>query len=85
VTLDWMLGVRASIGGLVIDPCIPKKWPGFKIRRIFRDAVYNIEVLNPKHVEKGVKEITVDGIKAPGKVLKVHRDHLEHTVRVVMG
>jgi cellobiose phosphorylase len=85
VALDWILGVRASLGGLVIDPCIPKEWSGFKVRRIFRDATYMIEILNPKHVEKGVKEIIVDGVKISGNMIKPHKDHLEHTVKVVMG
>ncbi len=77
VAIDWMLGVRATQEGLVIDPCIPKKWKGFRIKRIFRESVYNIEVINPKHVEKGVKEIIIDGVKVKGNVLKLHKDHLE--------
>jgi len=85
VALDWMLGVRASTGGLVIDPCIPKNWPGFCVKRIFRESTYNIQVANPKRVTKGVREITVDGIRMKGNVIPANKDHLEHTVQVIMG
>jgi len=33
----WLLGVRPEVDGLRIDPCIPKAWPGFTMRRRFRD------------------------------------------------
>jgi len=85
ITMDWILGIRADSEGIVIDPCIPHKWSGFRVKRIFRDSTYNIEVLNPKHRQKGIKEITVDGIKVRGKVIKFHADHLEHSVKVIMG
>lgn len=34
--VDWILGVRAVDGGLVIDPVIPAEWDGFKIKRLLR-------------------------------------------------
>jgi len=47
----------------VVDPCIPAAWDGFKVRRNFRGAVYHIAVKNPERVNRGVKEILVDGEK----------------------
>ncbi|MBI2416830.1 MAG: glycosyl transferase family 36, partial [Ignavibacteriales bacterium] len=44
--VDWILGVRATVEGLKIDPCIPADWPGFTIKRFFRGTTYHIEVLN---------------------------------------
>ena len=61
--LEWILGIRPTYAGLVIDPCIPAAWKGFKARRHFRGAVYHIEVQNPERVNCGVKEILVDGEK----------------------
>lgn len=61
VGLEWILGIRPTIEGLVVDPCIPAKWNGFKIRRLFRGATYDIEVKNPEHVCNGVKKILIDG------------------------
>jgi len=57
---QYILGIRPEIDGLIIDPCIPKTWDGFKALRKFRGAVYNIEVINKNHVSSGVKKMTVD-------------------------
>ncbi len=63
VGLEWILGIRPTFAGLVIDPCIPAAWEDFSIRRRFRGAIYQIEVKNPEHVNGGVKEILIDGEK----------------------
>lgn len=57
----FILGIRPTLGGLVIDPAIPKDWPGFTAQREWRGAVYNIEVRNPQNVSSGVVTIEVDG------------------------
>ena len=46
----------------MVDPCIPRDWDGFEVRRQWRGAVYLIEVRNPDHVSKGVRSIVVDGV-----------------------
>jgi cellobiose phosphorylase len=61
VGLEWILGVRPSRDGLILDPCIPKSWKGFKVRRIFRGSTYNIEILNPNGVEHGLAGLCIDG------------------------
>ena len=58
----WILGVRLTLDGLVVDPCIPRDWDGFEVRRQWRGATYLIEVRNPDHVSKGVARIAVDGV-----------------------
>ena len=57
----YMLGIRPDYDTLEIDPCIPEEWDGFSVRRIWRGAVYEIEVINPSHVSKGILSLTVDG------------------------
>jgi cellobiose phosphorylase len=64
----WLLGVRPEIDGLRIDPCIPKAWPGFSMRRHFRGKTVNIEVKNAAGVSSGVKSLTVDGKTLPGNL-----------------
>ncbi len=59
----WILGVRPTLDGLVVDPCIPRDWDGFEVRRQWRGATYLIEVRNPERVSKGVRSITVDGVE----------------------
>lgn len=49
----YMLGVRPSYDGIVIDPCIPSSWDGFEVTRRFRGHDLHIVVENPRHLEKG--------------------------------
>ena len=78
----YMLGIRPEFDRLTIDPCIPADWDGFSATRVFRGATYDIWVENPKHVEKGVASLTVDG--APSDIVPVFTGG-RHTVRAVMG
>ncbi|MBI5722422.1 MAG: N,N'-diacetylchitobiose phosphorylase [Planctomycetes bacterium] len=66
---QYILGIRPDWHGLLIDPCIPRSWDGFTVKRIFRGATYNIEVKNTRHVCKGVKQMTVDGKAVEGNLL----------------
>ncbi len=85
IVTEWMLGIRPTYEGLIVDPCMPKEWKGFRIKRPFRGAIYEIEVKNPEHQNRGVKEITVDGKRVEGNVISPFADGKEHRVRVVMG
>ncbi len=91
VGLECILGIRPTYDGLLIDPCIPRAWAGFKVRRTFRGATYSIEVRNPEHVECGVKEMWVDGkrhCESQGpreKVVPPFEPGTEHEILVVMG
>ena len=62
---QFILGIRPAFNGLVIDPCIPSSWDGFKVSREFRGARYEIEVKNPGHVSKGIASIEVNGQPLP--------------------
>lgn len=63
-----ILGIRPDRAGLIVDPCIPKAWPGFKARRRFRGKTIEIEVLNPNGVCKGVASFAVDGTPVAGNL-----------------
>ena len=60
----YVLGVRPGIAGLVIDPAVPRDWPGFSVRREWRGAVYEIDVTNVGSGH-GVRSVTVDGTDHP--------------------
>ena len=57
----WILGVRLTFDGLIVDPCVPADWKGFEVKRQWREARYNITVKNPDGVQKGVKSVTLNG------------------------
>ena len=82
---QFILGIQPDYDGLLVDPCIPSDWKGFKISRKFRGALYEIEVKNPNAVSKGVKEIIVDGRSQTSNVIPLFEDGEEHSVIVIMG
>ena len=84
VCVDFLLGVRATYKGLLIDPVIPSHWKVFKVERVFRGTKYIIQVKNPQGVEKGVKEILVDRAKIESNVLPCC-DKDVCRVEVIMG
>lgn len=69
--IDYILGVRPTYDGLLVDPCVPKKWKSFSISRKFRGRVYEFSFRNPKGVCKGVRSITMDGESLKGNVIPV--------------
>jgi cellobiose phosphorylase len=82
---QWILGVRPEYEGLRIDPCIPSNWDGFKMKRFFRNARYEIEVQNPEHISKGVQSIYVDGRLIQGNYVPIFEDGSTHRVIVTLG
>lgn len=84
VSYDYILGLRPTYNGLLIDPAIPTHWDAFKANRMYRGCLYKIDVANPQHIEKGVKEIFVDGVKINGNVLPISTEK-ECNVKIIMG
>ncbi|MFA5265640.1 MAG: glycosyl transferase [Opitutaceae bacterium] len=83
---QYILGVRPDFDGLVVDPCVPKKWKGFSVTRKYRGVEYSIEVRNPKGKSKGVKSLVVDGVKVQGNVIPVPADGRKQVkVEVTLG
>jgi cellobiose phosphorylase len=70
--VQWILGIRPEVEGLRIDPCIPRSWPSFEMRRRFRGKTIHIEVSNPKRLSNGVLTLTVDGKRIEGNLLPLH-------------
>jgi len=82
---QYILGIRPDYDGLIIDPCIPSDWDGFKIRRKFRGAVYDIKVGNPNKKSKGIKNLKVDGKIIEGNKVPIFTDGKSHEVEVILG
>ncbi len=82
---QFILGIKPDYDGLVVDPCIPDYWKGYRVTRKFRRATYNIEVSNPHSKSKGVKEITVDGKSVSTNMIPLFGDGRTHNVKVVLG
>lgn len=85
ISTEWILGIRPVEKGLLVDPCIPSDWPGFKMVRTFRGIRYEIDVENPNHVSKGVVKILLDGKPVAGKIIPQPKKKGVHRVKVIMG
>ena len=80
----YILGVRPTWEGLVVDPCIPGEWAGFEMVRQWRGATYRIAVKNPGGVMKGVERVEVNGEVTEG-VVPIQAAGTECEAVVTMG
>ncbi len=64
---QWILGIRPSLNGLIIDPVLPSTWDGYKATRRFRGVTYHITVA--RSAEGQGQQIIVDGNHIDGKTL----------------
>ena len=80
-----ILGLKPTLDGLMVDPCLPSSMDGFKVSRRYRGAVYNITVRNPNGVQHGVKQILINGAELNSTVLPVAPAGSRVNVEVVMG
>ncbi|MGA2184946.1 MAG: N,N'-diacetylchitobiose phosphorylase [Bryobacteraceae bacterium] len=64
----WILGIRLTFDGLIVDPCIPAGWTKFKVTRQWRGATFHIAVRNPNGVRKGVQSVTLNGRLVQGPI-----------------
>jgi cellobiose phosphorylase len=85
VATHWILGIRPQYDGLLVDPCIPAEWPGYKVTRNFRGATYVIEVKNPAGVNKGIQSVRVDGTNFHSNLIPAYPDNGIHQVEIIMG
>jgi cellobiose phosphorylase len=64
---QWILGIRPTLDGLMIDPVIPKDWNGFKAVRRYQGVRYSISV---ERAGPGTNlALWVNGKQLPGKVI----------------
>jgi cyclic beta-1,2-glucan synthetase len=84
--LESILGVRVRGQRLVLDPCIPRGWPGFTVTFRHHSARYTIAVENPRGVSRGVASVELDGVRLDDPVsIPLAADGKTHRVRVVLG
>ena len=81
---QWILGIRLSFNGLVIDPCIPSSWKEFSVSRKWRGATFRISVKNPRAVQKGTTSVTLDGNTVSGPIPPQQPGSV-HNIIIIMG
>ena len=81
---QFILGIKPSYDGLVIDPCIPAAWDGYTVKRKFRGADYTITVKNPCHVNRGVKTLVLNGSTIDGNTVAMQPEGTDNVVEVTL-
>lgn len=83
--LEFILGFKKIGDTLHIDPVIPPAWDGYDVRYQFGESVYMLEVHNPQHVSRNVREMFLDGQRLNNGYIPLVDDKQEHRVVVTMG
>ena len=82
---QYILGIQPTLTGLSINPCIPADFGDFTLTRKYRGVTYHISVKDPGHIQKGVKNLTVDGKLITGDVIPYDASAKEVSVEVNMA
>ncbi len=85
--VESILGARMRGDVLMLDPCIPKAWPGFSMTMRHRSARYEIVIENPDGVSRGIAAAEADGVAIESRPLqlKLLDDGATHHVLVRLG
>jgi cyclic beta-1,2-glucan synthetase len=84
--IEWILGFRLRGTTLFMDPCIPRAWPEFNLSFRYHSSRYEVKVLNPKGVCKGVQSVEVDGKPVRGSAaIHLTDDGATHDIRIILG
>jgi cyclic beta-1,2-glucan synthetase len=59
--VEGILGIKVCGATLVVDPCIPRAWPGFEFTYKHGTSRYRITVKNPRGVTRGIAQASLDG------------------------
>jgi len=82
---EAILGFQLQGDHFTVDPCIPEGWDGFKLTFRREDNTYYIEVINPEHIQKGVRKVRLDGEDIDDLQIPLKDDNTDHRVIIIMG
>lgn len=86
VGIQHILGLNKEGDGLYINPSIPKHWNEYHMHYRYKETMYHLQILNPDHVNTGVKAIVVDGVTLDNnRKIDLIDDGAEHMVLITMG
>ena len=82
---QYILGIRPQFSGMLIDPCIPPTWKEYRVLRKFRGKELAITVQNPAGVQKGIKQVTLNGEALRGNFIPLTKLKQCNEIIVIMG
>ena len=79
--VESLLGITLATDRLILAPCLPPEWEGFKLHYQYRETVYHIAVRRNQGEEARLFA-TLDGVEQEGMAVFLVDDHREHQVEV---
>jgi cyclic beta-1,2-glucan synthetase len=83
--LEEILGLTRCGATFRLDPTIPASWPRYSIVWRFGHSRYEIEVENPGHQCRGIREAWHDGVPVDPSAISLVDDGGVHRIRAVIG
>jgi cyclic beta-1,2-glucan synthetase len=83
--IEAILGLKRKGNRLQIDPCIPDSWGEYKLTYRDGETPYHIHIRNPQGVNRGVRQIKLDGNILPDDHIPLLQDSGQHEVDVELG
>ncbi len=83
--VEEILGLHVRGETMRLTPVIPGWWDGFQMSYRHGEAIYEIQVENPEHCERGISWVEMDGQRMKGGVIPLGRDLVKHRIVVRMG
>jgi cyclic beta-1,2-glucan synthetase len=85
--VESILGLRIEAGILLLDPCIPRGWPGFEVTLAHGSGFYEIRVDNPDNASRGIALAVIDGTEISARPLRLPLvdDGAVHRLQVRLG
>ncbi len=71
IGIDYIIGFKPTLEGMIIDPHIPSHWPEFTAHRKFRNKTLKLHVTNPNSKNSGVQSMIVNGRPVTGNFLNI--------------
>jgi len=85
VVSEWVLGVRPTWDGLLLDPCLPPGWDRARMRRPWRGASLDVAMERDAGMAPGEVAVELDGRPVAGNLLPPLPGGGEVKVRVRCG
>jgi cyclic beta-1,2-glucan synthetase len=85
--IEGLLGIQLRGANLLIDPCIPRAWPGFEITFKHGASRYHIAVDNPDGVCRGIVKASLDDreVSTAPCAIGLVDDAEYHYARITLG
>lgn len=82
--LEGILGFTRHGDQLVLKPCIPSRWTGYRLVYHYHETRYEIIVENPHGKMTGFEQITLDDALLPEPTVSLKDDQQPHTIHLIM-